>query len=193
MANTLPGEAEAANPTSQAALKPGGPTTPGNAAVDATLAAKNAEPGKAIVVQNNQTSNPGNPGNPGNPIPRDLVPIVQQQLDALATQNYAWQGQIWPGQPMHWEIGENLDGERSSDNEAIARWQTRLKLSLPMLGDINAVLHLNPAGEVNITITTASASSETRLRESGALLSSQMETAGLNLTQLRFEHGEASE
>ena len=65
-------------------------------------------------------------------MPRDLVPIVQQQLDALSTQNYAWQGQIWPGQQMQWEIGENPDGARSTENDAIARWQTRLKLVLPM-------------------------------------------------------------
>lgn len=169
--------------------------TPGNAAVDANLEAKNTEAAKvASTLANTATAAQSPPASsPGNPIPRDLVPIVQQQLDALATQNYAWQGQIWPGQQMQWEIGENLDGGRSADNESIARWQTRLKLSLPMLGGINAVLHLNPAGEVNITVTADSASSEARLRESGALLSRQMEAAGLNLTQLLVEHGEAEE
>ena len=165
------------------------------AAVDSNLAAKSTDAGKAVNVASNTqgATQSSQPGAPTNAMPRDLVPIVQQQLDALSTQNYAWQGQIWPGQQMQWEIGEDPDGNRSTDNEAIARWQTRLKLSLPMLGGINAVLRLNPAGEVSVTVTADSASSETRLRESASLLGGQMESAGLKLTQLLVEHGETAE
>lgn len=161
-------------------------TTNNSAAVNATQDAK-ANEASRLATQNSQQIS-----TQGNPIPRDLVPIVQQQLDALATQNYAWQGQIWPGQQMQWEIGENPDGTRSAESDAIARWQTRLKLALPKLGGINAVLNLNPAGEVNITITADSASSEIRLREGRTLLSQQMESAGLKLTQILVEHGEAN-
>jgi len=170
----------------------------GIATVDATSEPKTTDSGKLATTTAAPTMSTTSQSNqqastPGSPIPRDLVPIVQQQLDALATQSYAWQGQIWPGQQMQWEIGENLDGGRSSDNDAIARWQTRLKLSLPMLGGINAVLRLTPAGEVSITVTADSTGSEARLRESGALLSGQMESAGLKLTQLLVEHGEIAE
>lgn len=195
-------EAKTADATSQtgvpvkqeAEVKPSTPQ--GTATVDAMFEPKTTDSSKVAASttaaptasqSNQQTSTPGSP------IPRDLVPIVQQQLDALATQNYAWQGQIWPGQQMQWEIGEDPDGTRASENDTIARWQTRLKLSLPMLGGINAVLRLNPAGEVNIIVTADSASSEARLRESSALLSRQMESAGLNLTQLLVEHGETKE
>ncbi len=101
------------------------------AAVDSNLAAKSTDAGKAVNVATNTqaATQSSQPGAPANAMPRDLVPIVQQQLDALSTQNYAWQGQIWPGQQMQWEIGENPDGTRSTENDAIARWQTRLKLS----------------------------------------------------------------
>ncbi len=165
------------------------------AAVDSNLAAKSTDAGKAVNVASNMqgTTQSSQPAAPANAIPRDLVPIVQQQLDALSTQNYAWQGQIWPGQQMQWEIGEDPDGNRSTDNDAIARWQTRLKLSLPMLGGINAVLRLNPAGEVTVTVTADSASSKIRLRENASLLGGQMESAGLKLTQLLVEHGETAE
>ena len=161
-------------------------TTSGSATVNTTPEAKTSDANR-LAMQGNQQA-----PTPGTPIPRDLVPIVQQQLDALATQNYAWQGQIWPGQQMQWEIGENPDGKRSTENDAIARWQTRLKLALPMLGGINAVLNLNPAGEVNISVTADSASSETRLRDNATLLSQQMESAGLKLTLLLVEHGETT-
>ena len=173
----------------------------GTAAVDTVSEAKSTDSSKAAtVLANPPSASRTEPvalnqqaSTPGSPIPRDLVPIVQQQLDALATQNYAWQGQIWPGQRMQWEIGENPDGSRSADSDTIARWQTRLKLSLPSLGGIDAVLRLNPGGEVNITMTANSTGSEARLRESAALLSQQMESAGLNLTQLLVQHGETAE
>jgi hypothetical protein len=159
------------------------------------LTAKTTDAGKAVNVATNTqaATQSSQPGAPANAMPRDLVPIVQQQLDALSTQNYAWQGQIWPGQQMQWEIGENPDNGRSAENEAIARWQTRLKLALPMLGGIDAILRLNPAGEVSVTVTADSASSEVRLRESASALSRQMETAGLKLTQILVEHGETKE
>lgn len=129
----------------------------------------------------------------GNPIPRELAPIVQQQLDALATQNYAWQGQIWPGQKMWWEISENPDDTRQTDSEAPARWQTRLKLTLPSLGGIEATLRLHPGGKVEIALITNSESSETLLRGSAGSLHKHLEAAGLDLNQLQIRHGETAE
>ena len=126
-----------------------------------------------------------------NPIPRELVPIVQQQLDALATQNYAWQGQIWPGQKMQWEIGEGPDRQRSGD-EADTRWQTRLSLNLPSLGGVDAILRLTANGDVKIAMTANSELSQTLLRNQAATLTDQMAAAGLNLTQFLIQHGEIS-
>jgi FlhB-like protein len=37
-------------------------------------------------------------------IPEDLRPLVQQQLEAAATQRLAWHGEVWPRQEMDWEI-----------------------------------------------------------------------------------------
>lgn len=129
----------------------------------------------------------------GGLVPRDLMPIVQQQLDGLANQNFAWQGQVWPGQQMRWEIGENLDDSRSSSTEEIQRWQTRLKLSLPLLGDIDVALNLRAGGEVSIAVTAGLESSEARLRDEAMKLRQQFEAAGLNLTELQVLHGEAAE
>lgn len=142
-----------------------------------------------IPAPSSSTTRTEQPGQ-ANSIPRELVPIVQQQLDALATQNYAWQGQVWPGQQMHWEIDGNPDGQRSNTDEAGIRWQTRLNLELPSLGGIDAVLRLAANGDVKISMTANSESGEERLREYAGTLKDQMSTAGLNLTQLLIEHGE---
>ncbi len=126
-------------------------------------------------------------------IPNELTPLVQQQLDGLSTQNFAWQGQIWPGQQMWWEIGR--DQQRGSTPDDPSRpWQTRLKLTLPLLGQIEAALELNAGGEVGITLQAANAASEARLRDNAPALTSQLEAAGLRLTQLSLkQHDQAGQ
>lgn len=126
-------------------------------------------------------------------IPRELTPIVQQQLDGLATQNFVWQGQAWPGQAMRWEIGPDPDGEHRATGEEGIQWQTRLKLALPLLGGIDAVIRLQPGGELGVSLKTDSATSEARLREAGDALAKQLEAAGLSLKQLLVAHEQAGE
>jgi hypothetical protein len=130
---------------------------------------------------------------PGSPIPRELTPLVQQQLDGLATQNFAWQGQVWPGQKMWWEIGESPSQSRGPNGEQVSQWQTRLKLTLPMLGGVDAILQLRPGGEVGISVTTDSEASEAQLRESAGQLRNQFESAGLKLTKFLLQHDQSAE
>lgn len=122
-------------------------------------------------------------------VPRDIAPIVQQQLDGLANQNFAWQGQVWPGQKMWWEIGENPEDRQLTGEEATARWHTRLMLQLPQLGDIDARLHLQPGGELGIRILSGSSDGEARLRDALPALQKQLEAAGLSVRQLLVDHG----
>lgn len=79
------------------------------------------------------------------PIPERLLPLVHQQLDAVATQNFVWQGQVWPGQTMEWEI-EDPAAEGRSGDEPDENWTSTLRLTLPRLGGVEARLHLTPAG-----------------------------------------------
>src|SRR5574343_611898 len=127
-------------------------------------------------------------------IPNELTPLVQQQLDGLSTQNFAWQGQIWPGQQMWWEIGRDQQRGSTSTDEQSRPWQTRLKLTLPRLGQIEATLEINSGSEIGITLRAADTDSETRLRENAPALASQLEAAGLRLTQLSLpQHEQAGQ
>lgn len=130
---------------------------------------------------------------PTGPIPTELTPLVQQQLDALATQTYAWQGQIWPGQQMSWEIDEQQGKNKAADDGNDAQWQTRLKLNLPRLGGIEASLRLRPGNQVEITLSAESTRSETTLEAACGALQQQFAAAGLNLIQLAVKHGPAAE
>jgi len=117
------------------------------------------------------------------PVAPQAQPIVQQQLDALATQNFSWQGQVWPGQDMRWEIDEDAARNGQGDDETAPKWTTRLHLTLPNLGEIDAQIRLN--GD-QITLAMSAGSEETRalMRSASIDLRSQLNEAGLMLASM---------
>ena len=127
------------------------------------------------------------------PIHPDLTPVVQQQLDALATQNYVWQGQVWPGQQMHWEISEEGQKDSSGLTEETTQWKTSLKLDLPSLGGIDATIRLRPGNKVEVSIAASTEGAVERLRADSDNLKNQLaDSAGLALTQLLIKRDEVA-
>lgn len=111
----------------------------------------------------------------------DLMPLVQQQLEALASQTYVWQGQAWPGQTMQWEIIEENGGNKGGNDEhGQTPWQTRLILTMPQLGEVRAGLRI-VAGEMTLSLLTQSNEAAMQLANGGDALRNQLEAAGLKL------------
>lgn len=129
----------------------------------------------------------------GSPIPEGVASLVRQQLDGLATNNFVWQGQIWPGQTMQWEIADNPDRQRSGEPGMEREWQSRLKLNLPSLGSLDVTLRLQPAGKIALSVNTDSDNTEDRLRGSIDRLQQQLSSAGLELAQINISHDHGSE
>ena len=95
---------------------------------------------------------------------------------------------------MHWEINADPDGRSLDKDETTERiWQTRLKLSLPHLGGIDAVIRLQPGGQVAISVNADSSSGEALLRGATEPLAHQLAAAGLTLTQLQVIHEPSAE
>ncbi len=129
---------------------------------------------------------------PGQLVAPDLVPLVQQQLEALASQTYVWHGQAWPGQPMQWEIEENGHRNSAGVPDAQTQWQTRLTLTMPELGEVKAAIRLN-GGEIALTLSAAGSDSAVRLANGGDQLRSQFEAAGLALSGFSVGRHERTE
>lgn len=128
---------------------------------------------------------------PGQALPEELRPLVQQQLDAVATQRLAWHGEVWPGQSMNWQIEREVIDERSSagtDEAPAERWTTRLRLTMPRLGTVDAVLQLAGQG-LRLRLDTGEATA-TELGESSAALIQAMTAAGLPVLGLEIRHGD---
>lgn len=155
-------------------------------------------PNRDLATRENlgQTSSPlqdsSNLQRPGSPIHPDLNNLVQQQLNALATQTYVWQGQVWPGQNMHWEITEDGNRPPSSESAPANHWQTRLRLDLPKLGGVEATLRLGSGGQLELSMITENTASQDRLQAAGVNLNQSLEAAGLQLSHFSVSHGEIS-
>ena len=84
---------------------------------------------------------------------------------------------------MRWEIDpENAQRQANSDEEQTA-WSTRLRLTLPRLGEIDARLRLE-GNQLVLTLNADDASTRLRMREEADTLRQQLEVAGLTLATL---------
>lgn len=122
-------------------------------------------------------------------IPDDLRPLVQQQLEAAATQRLAWHGEVWPKQVMEWEVERDAaQGDAATD--AAASWQTRLRLTLPRLGAIDARIRLN-GQTVQLVLAASDAAATADLGAAAPALQQALAEAGLVLQAVDVTHGGA--
>ena len=122
-------------------------------------------------------------------VPEQLRPLVQQQLDTIATQRMVWHGEVWPGQTMDWEIErEKAEQRQSQQEEQAPRWSTALRLTMPRLGAVSAVLQLAPEG-LRVRLTAADTASAADLRQGGPALAQALATAGLRPTSIEIGGG----
>ncbi|MRR50886.1 MAG: flagellar hook-length control protein FliK [Rhodocyclaceae bacterium] len=120
-------------------------------------------------------------------IPEDLRPLVQQQLDAVATQRLAWHGEVWPGQVMEWEIERDKPQTSPSGEESPEQWATSLRLTTPRLGSVHATIRLTAAG-VGMIIATPHGASAADLRDELPALATSLEAAGVPPLLLQVQH-----
>lgn len=109
--------------------------------------------------------------------------VVRQQLDVLANGQFRWQGEAWPGTRFEWEIAREPRDPRTSDAPADDRaWRTRVTLSLPALGTVDAELVLT--GEKLAVRIKASDKGAGRLAGEGAAFARQLDAAGIALASM---------
>lgn len=110
-----------------------------------------------------------------------LMPVVHQQLDAMASQQYVLLGQAWPGQRFEWEIDDPQgEGREGAEGEEQA-WNSTLRLVMPRLGELEARLHLTSAG-VAIRMIAGDEATAALLEQGRQRLDEALEAADVPLT-----------
>lgn len=120
-------------------------------------------------------------------MPEELRPIVQQQLDAVATQRLLWHGEAWPTQAMEWEIVREDEKGSGAEIEDQTSWRTTLRLDTPRLGHVDASLRLTGAG-IYMTIAAADGTSAANLRDAAPALAASLDAAGISLLSFQVKH-----
>ena len=120
------------------------------------------------------------------PVHPQTAPLVQQQLASLEQHHLLWQGQVWSGQEMRWQIEERA--AREGEQDAEREWQTRLELSLPHLGQVSALLKVTPQG-IRVELAALTPDSVQALQSASPLLNQSMERAGLRLIEMQVKEG----
>lgn len=123
-------------------------------------------------------------------IPEEVRPLVQQQLDAVATQRLSWHGEVWPGQVMDWEIERDRAEDREAANDAVdgtARWSTTLRLSMPQLGTVDATLQL-AGNRLRLHVASSSGTAADNLRQQVPTLVQALADAGIVLQSMDIRH-----
>ncbi len=119
------------------------------------------------------------------PSPSDpaTAQFINMQLTAHEQARVAWQGQLWPGQEMRWEVERDAsDGGAAGDEEG-GTWQSRLTLRFGALGEVAARVVLS-GDQLHIRLDAASADAGQRMEAQRARLEQALDAAGMPLSTL---------
>ncbi|MES1983087.1 MAG: flagellar hook-length control protein FliK [Pseudomonadota bacterium] len=110
-------------------------------------------------------------------IPDHLQPLVQQQLNALETRQVLWDGHVWPGQTMQWEIHEEAPQPAAEQQR---QWVTQLNLNLPRLGEVAVTLVFDHAG-LSVKLNAENAATRSMLGSASTQLIAALADAGITV------------
>ncbi len=113
--------------------------------------------------------------------------LVRQQLDLLAAPQFRWAGEAWPGASMDWEIQEDQSGRQGAANDEPAQrsWTSRLGMTLPSLGSVEARLSIL-GSTLQLRLAASDPVTVGLLNSAGAELPQRFDALGLQLTALQI-------
>ena len=146
----------------------------------------------AIVASWNAPENSAAQPQPdrGPPIHPSSEGVVRQQLELLASQQFRATIDAWPGMPVDWEITRDYDRDASAAAPEAASWSTRLRLNLPQLGSVDAVLTLGAQG-LEARLVAADSDAAARLIQGRADFRSQLDARGIALLNMNVSTQDA--
>lgn len=115
------------------------------------------------------------------PVSADAARLIGMQLDVLEQRRVLWQGELWPGQPLEWDVSEETP--QQEHEEGARTWQSNVRFTLPTLGTVAATIRLVD-GNVQVQLRAASETTAAALRTNGDTLAGALEAAGSSLVQL---------
>lgn len=123
-------------------------------------------------------------------IPEHLKTLVQQQMSTLETHQVLWQGQVWQGQEMRWEVSEETP-HRNTQGVEEGQWVTQINLDLPNLGGVSARLSFN-GNALNLSIDASNVQAREKLRNASPQLMAALSERGIPVVHTQVTQNEHS-
>ena len=117
--------------------------------------------------------------------------MINLQLNALEHQMVRWQGQLWPGMPMEWQVEEDKpEGGGSHPDAQPSTWTSSVRFELPHLGGVSATIRL-VGDRVHVQVNTQTEDTAATVRAFGGMLADALDAAGTPLDSLSVKQHES--
>lgn len=112
--------------------------------------------------------------------------FINLQLSSHEQSRVAWQGELFPGQPMQWEISKDAPQQQAKGSaEPPTAWRSAVTFHFAHLGEINAQLVL-VGDQLHLQVRAGSGDAGAALQAHAPRLSSALEAAGSPLSSLNI-------
>lgn len=116
----------------------------------------------------------------------EAAQLINLQLRTHEQDKVRWQGELWPGQKMAWEIDKDApDGDDGDDDDRANEpvWRSGVRFQFPTLGKVEASVML-VGSQLHIQIRADSVHSADALRTQAGTLQQSLEASGAALSSL---------
>lgn len=117
------------------------------------------------------------------------IKLINLQLDTLEQRRIMWQGELFPGQPLEWEISDDTPEQRPDQSEPEKSWNSTVRFTLPSLGSVSATIRLT-GDHVQVQVNTNNEETAATLRNHGKLLADALDSAGSTLDSLLIKQAD---
>ena len=121
-------------------------------------------------------------------IPEHLQTLVQQQMSTLENHQVLWQGQVWQGQEMRWEVSEESPHHNTQGVEE-GQWITQIHLDLPNLGGVSARLSFN-GNALNLSLDVSDPRAREKLGNASSQLMAALSERGIPVVHTQITQNE---
>jgi hypothetical protein len=120
---------------------------------------------------------------PATPTEPEAAQLINLQLATQEQHQLSWEGQLWPGQPMQWQVSRDAPRREGGREAAEPAWQSQLRLRFPRLGELKATVVL-VGGQVALRLEPGDDAAAGVLRAHAPALAAALGAAGTPLAAL---------